>query len=326
MDFDRLPSFLVSLCLHLGLVALVVWWPASRVVPEPPKGTLVDVYFTLGAPGKSVPEARQAIPEAARGRQDQPQQVTKPQEQAPPRTVAQVEKPVQQQKPPEIKPIEKPAEPKPEIPDAIPVPKEPEKPKEPDKPAEPEKPKEQEKPKDQEKPKEPDKPKEPEKTKPPEKVDIEKELKDLAKQTGTPTGSRSGSGSARGQGSAQSSGSLEKDLADLAKSLGGSGDDAAGTGPGGSGGDGVGVQGTYLQVIHSRVKANWSFPGFVDRRQFSTLMNIRIAPDGTIIQYRMLRSSGNPVYDSSVENALLKTRLEPPPRPDLADVDIDFAF
>jgi len=314
VDFERLPSFLISLCLHLGVAALIIWWPASTSVPDLPKGTLVDVYFTLGAPGKSVSEAKQAIPEAALGR-EQPQQVSKPQEQPQPQTVPQVEKPVQVPPPPEVKPVEKPKEPVPEKTDAIPVPKEPEKPKEVEKPKEPEKPKEE------------TKPKEPEKPKTPEKVDIDKELRDLAKQTGTPTGSRSGSGTTRGKDKDQSSGSIDKDLADLAKSLGGSGEDAGGRGPGGSGGDGMGAMGDYLQVIHSRVKANWSFPAQADRRQYSTLVNIQIAPDGTITHIRRVRSSGNAFYDSSVENALVRTaKLEPPPRPDLMNIDIEFAF
>jgi colicin import membrane protein len=302
VNLERLPSFLISLCLHLGVAALIIWWPASTSAPALPTGTLVDIYFTLGAPGKSVPEAKQAIPEAAFGR-EQPQQVNKPQEQPQPKTVPQVEKPDQTPQPPEVKPVEKPKESVPEKTDAIPVPKEPEKPKE------------------------EAKPKEPEKPKTPEKIDIDKELRDLAKQTGTPTGSRSGSGATRGKDKDQSGGSIDKDLADLAKSLGGAGEDAGGRGPGGSGGDGVGALGDYLQVIHSRVKANWSFPAQADRRQYSTLVNIQIAPDGAITHIRRVRSSGNPFYDSSVENALVRTaKLEPPPRPDLMNIDIEFAF
>ena len=319
MDFERLPSYLISLCLHLGVAALIIWWPASKRVHDIPPGTLVDVYFTLGAPGKSVSETKQAIPESSLGR-EQPQQVSKPQEQPQQKPAPQVEKPIQTPPPPEVKPVEKPKEVVPEKTDAIPVPKEPEKPKEVEKP----KPKEPEKPKEETKPK----PKEPEKTKPPEKeVDIDKELRDLAKQTGTPTGSSSGSGAARGKDKDQSSGNIDKDLAALAKSLGGAGEDAAGRGPGGSGGDGVGAMGDYLQVIHSRVRANWSFPGQADRRQFSTLVNIQIAPDGAITQIRVIRSSGNAFYDSSVQNALVRTaRFEPPPRPDLMNIDIEFAF
>jgi TonB family protein len=98
-------------------------------------------------------------------------------------------------------------------------------------------------------------------------------------------------------------------------------------GPAGRGGDGVDAMGDYLQVIHSQVRANWPFPGQADRRQFSTLVNLQIAPDGAITQIRMIRSSGNAFYDSSVQNALVRTaRLEPPPRPDLMNLDIEFAF
>ena len=85
MDFERLPSFLTSLCLHLGIAALIIWWPVPAPAPSLPAGTVVDVFFTLGAPGKSVPEAVQAIPEAARGR-EQPQPVARPPEAEQPRT------------------------------------------------------------------------------------------------------------------------------------------------------------------------------------------------------------------------------------------------
>lgn len=326
MAFDRLPSFLLSLCLHLGVLVLVIWWPASKPAPLPPKGIMIDAYFTLGAPGKSVPGARQAIPEAAKGRQEQAREVPKPVEQEQPKTVTRVENQTEVKPQPQAKPVEKAPPPVPEKSDAIPIPKEPEKPKaqEPEKPKTAEKPKEPEKTKESEKPAEKPKAKEPEKN----KVDIDKELRDLARKTGTATGSRQGSGSAAGgKGKESGSGGIEKDLADLAKALGGSGTDAEGSGPGGSGGDGVGALGSYEQVIISRVRPNWSFPAQANRRQFSTLVNIQIAADGIITQSRILRSSGNAAYDASVLNALARTeQLEPPPNPDVMNIDIEFAF
>ncbi len=323
MDFERLPSFLLSLCLHLGVAALIIWWPGASPVPVIPKASVVDVYFTLGAPGKSVPKARQAIPEAARGRQEQAQQTPKAQEPVQPKSVAQVENPIHVPPPPELKAVQKPAETLPEKSEAIPIPKEPEKAKEQEKEKAPAK--EPVKPKDTEQPKPAEKT--PVKEKDSQKVDIDKELRDLAKRTGTPTGVRSGSGTARGKDKERSGGSIDKDLADLAKALGGSGDGESGSGPGGSGGDGLGMLGDYLQVVQSRVKANWSFPAQANRRQYSTLVNVQIAPDGTITQVRRLRSSGNPFYDASIENALARTaKLEPPPRPDLTNIDIEFAF
>jgi len=304
VDFERLPSFLISLCLHLGVAALIIWWPASPPVPAPPTGTLVDIYFTLGAPGRSVPEPRQAIPEPASSR-ERPQQVSRPQQEEQPRTVAQVERHTQVQPPPEVRQIERPQEPvrepEPELPaEAIPIPLEPEKPIEP----EPEIPKEPEPEPEPEQPKEPEPPRAPEPERPrtpaqerprtPERPAVDRAL-------------------------------IDRELADLARAL--SAESDRGTGPGGSGGDGIGTPGDYLQVIHSRVKANWSFPAQADRRQYSTLVNIRIAPDGTITQIRRLRSSGNAFYDSSVESALVRTaRFEPPPRPDLMNIDIEFAF
>ncbi len=106
----------------------------------------------------------------------------------------------------------------------------------------------------------------------------------------------------------------------LSKSLGSSDD-------GESGADGLGMLGDYLQMVRSQISANWSFPAQRKRGQYSTLVNVRIAPDGTITQVRKLRSSGDPFFDASIENALARTaKLEPPPRPNLTNIDIEFAF
>jgi TonB family protein len=236
---------------------------------------VIDIYFTLGAPGRSVPEARQITPELPLDRKPPPV-VSRPPEKQQQRVVAQVESLVEPP-PPERRPVEIPQEfvqepaPEPQA-DVISIPVEPEPAPAPA----------------------PEPPREPERPIPPP------------------------------DSPAAPSGNIDLALEDLARILG---ENESDRGPGGSGGDGIGILGDYLQVIHSRVRANWSFPARADRRQYTTLVNIRIAPDGAITHIRMLRSSGSSFYDSSVENALRRTaRFEPPPRPDLMDINIEFAF
>lgn len=329
MDSGRLPSFLFSLCLHLAVAALALWWPVSKEeYPEPTHGTLVSGLVTLGRAGQAVPGSRQEIPESRKGDGAAGSQAVEPE--TPPEPPA---PPVPE---PEAKPVEKAPEaaPPPEEvrktpePEATPIPQEPEKKpeeKRPEPKPEPEpekKPPEEKKPEPRPEEKKPE-PKPAEKKPEPKKDALSSALADLGKQVGGDSRGRRGQASP-GRGSGKE---LSSALADLGKQVGGAGDDAAGRGPGGRGGDGMGVQGAYLDVIHSRVKSNWSWPGRADRRKYSTLVNIQIAADGRITGARILRSSGDAPYDSSVMRALNLTRmLEPPPNPELMNVDIEFAF
>jgi TonB family protein len=55
-------------------------------------------------------------------------------------------------------------------------------------------------------------------------------------------------------------------------------------------------------------------------------VNIKIGADGTIQNYRLKTSSGNPYFDSTVQNAIQATRiLEPPPSPEYMDMDVSFS-
>lgn len=336
---DRLPSLLLSFILHLAVAVLVLWWPSSPPVQiDPSRGVLVSGFVTLGKAGKAVSDGKQEIPQSQRGEgQSQPapevRPEVKPEVRPDPRPEAKPE--IQPAVTPEVKPEVKPeTRPAPD-PDAVPIPKDPEKKPEP-KPEEkkPEPPKPEEKkpePKPEEKKptpkpeeKKPEPKKEDKKPEPPKKKDdLSSALADLGKQVG---------GDARGTTGRQTPGrgkgqDLSNALADLGKQVSGGGDDTEGRGSGGSGGTGIGVRGEYLDVVHSRVKSNWSWPGRADRRVFSTLVNIQISPSGQITNARLLRSSGNAPYDSSVMRALNLTRqLEPPPNQALMDINIEFAF
>ena len=101
----------------------------------------------------------------------------------------------------------------------------------------------------------------------------------------------------------------------------------AGDGPGGSGGDGIGLVGSYMQSLVSRIKPNWEYAGRADRRNPTAVVRIAIAGDGTIIDAEIVTSSGDAAFDGSVVKAVRDTiRVEPPPTPDLARVQVPFAY
>ena len=130
-------------------------------------------------------------------------------------------------------------------------------------------------------------------------------LKALAKDVKTEDSKGTKAGS-KGKG-------IEGELADLKKGLG-SGDDASGDGPGGSGGDGLGRRGAYEESIVSRVRPNWGMAQSAVRKNYTTVVQIELKQDGTILNARIIEPSGNPVFDSSVLNAIRTTQtLEPPP-------------
>ncbi|MDL2316092.1 TonB C-terminal domain-containing protein, partial [Desulfovibrio sp. OttesenSCG-928-A18] len=138
-------------------------------------------------------------------------------------------------------------------------------------------------------------------------------------------GKRGKTGERGGRGTGQS---LSSALTELDKELkaGGSGPDAQGTGPGGSGGDGYGILGAYQDSIISRVRENWSWPGRTDRRNFTAVVNIQIASDGTIKSARLVSPSGNNFFDATVMRAIATTAvLEPPPHPGYSNIDISFS-
>lgn len=315
---NRFPCFFLSLCLHALVVALVIFWPAG-VRQEPVRGAMVAGMVTLGKAGKASQEGRRAIPKAdGSQRQKKGSALEKPRNegQEAKRTAA-VESPEKPQPRPEVKPVPKPSPEKtapPETPsDAIPIPKDVEAPKA-------EKKKTEKKDTDAPSP-DSERKRQPETA--PKEQDVNKALADLDKQVGKEHGKSGGgkkAGSQKGDGQ-----DLSSVLADLGKSLGGAGDDNAGSGPGGSGGDGYGVLGAYQDSVISRVRPNWSWPGRTDRRSYTAVVNIRIDAKGAIQNVRMVSSSGNNFFDATVIRALNATEnLEPPPHPDFMDMNISF--
>ncbi|WP_027188141.1 cell envelope integrity protein TolA [Desulfovibrio cuneatus] len=357
MGQDRFSSMLFSMCLHLGIVALVLLWP----LPEPKlkdfKPPLSAGLVTLGKAGKMTPNAKKMEPKESRAPEKtavQKQEETTAQE-VPPQPTALENPQAEVPQKPEVKPLDKVEPPKPEPPKVEP-PKEPPAPPEPPTPdvnaikvpkedikkppqknATAQKPPEKEVKKPEEPKKEAAKPAETKKAEEkktdskkatPPKADAKKKssvadaLKGLEKEV-KKSGSADG-GTTKKTG--KTSGTLSSALDDLGTEIGGSGNDAEGTGPGGSGGDGVGNLGPYEAVIVQSVMPNWQLPPRADRRSLSAVVYIVVEPDGTISQARLVQSSGDRLFDSTLMSAIRLTGVldEPPPNGRGLDADVIF--
>jgi TonB family protein len=357
---NRLPGFFASVCLHLAAAALLILAPKPDISPVPAGGIAVSGYVTLGKPGAAPREAKEesaagggpVVPEKTPPSPPNAAASATPKAQTPP---APPEPPVPQAPPPPPEPPATPAPPVPQTPppppeavksvpdaplrdpEAVPIPKTPEKAEvrtpEPPKPPEKAEPKKKDEP-----PKPPQKAEAPKKTEPakkaeaqkkppaatkPQKDDLAGALAELSREVGKSNPRRGGSGpGTQNQGGSRS---LSGALAELGKEADGRGNGPSGSGPGGEGGDGYGVLGAYQDSIISRVRPNWSLPARADRRSYTAVVNIKIDKDGAILEARIIRSSGNGFFDASVMQAVAATKtLEPPPHPDYADINISF--
>lgn len=84
----------------------------------------------------------------------------------------------------------------------------------------------------------------------------------------------------------------------------------------------------YVPRIQQKVESNWTYPprGPVG---CNPTVRVSLAPDGKVLSARIVKSSGDPYCDSSVEKAFLKASPIPiPPDPDLYSEFkiIDFPF
>jgi TonB family protein len=90
----------------------------------------------------------------------------------------------------------------------------------------------------------------------------------------------------------------------------------------------------YATAIYNAVKSNWSVPtglSIGDLANLEAPIVIRISEDGTILEPRLRKSSGNGLYDDSCIQAVQATRHVPPPPPSQRakyrrGVVLDFAF
>lgn len=84
----------------------------------------------------------------------------------------------------------------------------------------------------------------------------------------------------------------------------------------------------YKALIHQKVSRNWAQPAG-SASGLACVVQVRLVASGEVMQATVVRSSGDPVFDRSVENAVYKAAPLPlPPNPDLFEFfrEIEFTF
>ena len=99
-----------------------------------------------------------------------------------------------------------------------------------------------------------------------------------------------------------------------------------GTGEGQGYGRGVGIDAVYMDKVKAIIQRNWSYSGRADRASLQAVVNITLDSNGKIVGYRLVSSSGDPTFDSTLTTAIGRSTddLPPPPSADLQDLDITF--
>ena len=320
-----LASYVLSLCLHIGIILIIWLWPASKplVYPEQP----VMISLVDGAPGGNKepspilgPMGAKADGESAPAPAAKKAEVAQQESEetrAAPIKAPKDERPMKKEEPkkPELKPA-----PKQEV-----QPKEKAiSPKKKDIKEEPKK-KDEEKPKPQAKPQE-QKQDQKQKTSGKDTKDSENKgaedkdaiasaLNQARRKATSRTGSDSGGGS-----------SVEQALAQARKNAGGNrgGGGGEGSGPGGGG-----LHSVYLGQVMLAVRPNWGYASG-SRANLQCTVHITVTAAGQVQTAQIVASSGNAQYDASCVNAIWRTSkagdFPPPPTPMYHELDIVFTL
>lgn len=320
-----LASYVLSLCLHIGIILIIWLWPASKplVYPEQP----VMISLVDGAPGGNKepspilgPMGAKADGESApapAAKKAEVAQQEREETRAAPIKAPKDERPMKKEEPkkPELKPA-----PKQEV-----QPKEKAiSPKKKDIKEEPKK-KDEEKPKPQAKPQE-QKQDQKQKTSGKDTKDRENKgaedkdaiasaLNQARRKATSRTGSDSGGGS-----------SVEQALAQARKNAGGNrgGGGGEGSGPGGGG-----LHSVYLGQVMLAVRPNWGYASG-SRANLQCTVHITVTAAGQVQTAQIVASSGNAQYDASCVNAIWRTSkagdFPPPPTPMYHELDIVFTL
>ena len=74
----------------------------------------------------------------------------------------------------------------------------------------------------------------------------------------------------------------------------------------------------YMNNFMETVRQYWAYASSTDE-QMDCTVDIEISPDGEIVSYKLMKSSGNKYFDSSAQNAIVRTQKSgvrlPPPEP-----------
>lgn len=75
---------------------------------------------------------------------------------------------------------------------------------------------------------------------------------------------------------------------------------------------------SYIQYFMETVRQYWAFASPLDESMACTI-DVNVSPDGEIVAYKLIKSSGNKYFDNSALNALVRTQRSgvrlPPPEP-----------
>ncbi len=88
----------------------------------------------------------------------------------------------------------------------------------------------------------------------------------------------------------------------------------------------AGVVDRYKALIINAISQQWILPDQVDNR-LSSQFRIRLAPNGTVLEVTLTRSSGDPILDRSAQSAIYKASPLPVPSdPEVFDVFRDISL
>jgi TonB family protein len=74
----------------------------------------------------------------------------------------------------------------------------------------------------------------------------------------------------------------------------------------------------YMHIFMETVRQYWAFSSPKDEHMSCTI-DVNVSPDGEIVAYKLIKSSGNKYFDNSAQNAIVRTQRSgvrlPPPEP-----------
>lgn len=86
-----------------------------------------------------------------------------------------------------------------------------------------------------------------------------------------------------------------------------------------------GAEAVYAGIVEGLIKQNWRYPAITSSAYLTCVVQVDLAPDGTITGSRILRSSGRGDFDSSALRAVQETQTLPePPGHDIKTIQINF--
>lgn len=83
---------------------------------------------------------------------------------------------------------------------------------------------------------------------------------------------------------------------------------------GGSGTSGSGLSEVYALIVGTAIKKNWRYPSFAGEANIVASVEIVLASDGRILEYKVVAPSGNAVFDNSALQAIKQTEYVERPR------------